>query len=77
MAARRRLPEGHPRIGSGALGLLGRLKTLPPKPVKVLWYEDAKNPRGSECGARYYHGFIGIEKKVVKDIMAWIKAPRP
>ena len=32
------------------------------KPVKVLWYEDAKNPRGRVCAARHYHGFIGIEK---------------
>ena len=60
---------------SGVSGLKEALKKA--GPVKVLWYEDAKNPRGSECGARHYHGFIGIEKRVVRDIMAWIKSPRP
>lgn len=56
-------------------GLKEALKNA--NPVKVLWYEGAKNPRGNECGARHYHGFIGIEKRVVKDIMAWIRNPAP
>lgn len=60
---------------SGVKRLKEALKNA--KPVKVLWYEGARRPRGSECGARHYHGFIGIEKKVVADIMAWIKSPAP
>jgi hypothetical protein len=47
------------------------------KPVKVLWYEKKGYDRGSACQARHYHGFIDIEEKVVSDIMAWIKAPKP
>jgi len=47
------------------------------KPMKVLWYEGGSGMRGSECNAYHYHGFIGIEEKVVKDIMDWIKSPTP
>lgn len=47
------------------------------KPVKVLWYEGGSGIRGSNCGARHYHGFNGIEEQVVKDIMNWVKSPSP
>lgn len=60
---------------SGVTELKDALKNA--GPVKVLWYENAKNPRGNECGSRHYHGFIGIEKRVVRDIMAWIRNPAP
>jgi len=46
-------------------------------PVKVMWYEDGFGMRGNVCHARHYHGFAGIEEKVVTDIMAWIKSPGP
>ena len=45
------------------------------EPVKVLWYENGSGIRGRECQAHHYHGFKGIEKKVVSDIMSWIKSP--
>ena len=47
------------------------------KPVKVLWYEGGSGMRGSVCNAYQYHGFVGIEKKVVSDILEWIKSPKP
>ena len=45
--------------------------------MKVLWYEKKGWAKGKACQARHYHGFIDIEEKVVADIMAWIKSPRP
>lgn len=47
------------------------------KTVKVLWYEGGWGMRGPDCQARQYHGFIGIEEKVVSDIMGWIKSQTP
>ena len=47
------------------------------KPVKVLWYEGGSGMRGKYCQAFQHHGFVGIEEKVVADIMAWIKTPTP
>ena len=47
------------------------------KPVKVLWYEGGSGMRGPDCQAYQYHGFVGIEEKVVADIMAWIREPTP
>lgn len=47
------------------------------KPVKVLTYDGGEGVRGDPCRARHYHGFAGIEDKVVGDIMAWIKNPAP
>ncbi len=63
---------------SSSIGL-GRLKEYltNAKLVKVLWYEGGSGMRGSTCGAKHYHGFIGIEAKVVADIMAWIREPTP
>ena len=60
-------------------GKVGDLKAAlkKAKPVKVLWYEYAGNTKSKACQARHYHGFIDIEEKVVSDIMAWIKEPKP
>ncbi len=41
--------------------------------VELLGFSGGKDPRGRECGALHYHGFIGIESDVVKAITAWIK----
>jgi len=46
-------------------------------PVKVMWYEDGFGMHGNPCHANHYHGFKGIEEKVVRDIMAWVKSPAP
>lgn len=40
--------------------------------VEIKGYTGGGNYRGSNCGARTAHGFRGIEKRVVKDIAAWI-----
>jgi dienelactone hydrolase len=45
------------------------------KPVKVLWYEGGEGMRGDPCEPAHYHGFVGIRRQVVNDIMAWIKNP--
>jgi hypothetical protein len=29
---------------------------------------------GKECGAKSHHGYLGIERKVVDTISAWIKS---
>lgn len=61
-------PERIPDLAAGLTGA---------RPLKVLWYEGGEGARGNPCHARHYHGFIGIEAKVVADIMAWIKRPAP
>jgi len=60
-------------------GEVGKLKEKlkNAKPVKVLWYEGGSGMRGPDCQAHQYHGFMGIEKKVVSDIMGWIKSQTP
>jgi pimeloyl-ACP methyl ester carboxylesterase len=45
------------------------------RPVKVLIY--GSGIKGKPCQAFHYHGFRGIESRVVADIMNWIKAPAP
>lgn len=47
------------------------------RPVKVLMFEGGGNLKGNVCGAFHYHGFRGIEEKVVAAIMNWVKAPTP
>jgi len=42
------------------------------KTVAVLSYEGGSPTREEVCGAYHYHGFRGIEKKVVSDISDWI-----
>lgn len=41
--------------------------------VELLTYQGG-DPRGDPCKAHHFHGFKGIEKRVVSDIAAWIKA---
>jgi hypothetical protein len=45
------------------------------QPAKVLLYEGGRGIRGQACRAFHYHGYAGIEERVVADIMAWIAAP--
>ena len=40
--------------------------------VEIKVYRGGGNYRGSECGARAAHGFRGIEKRVVRELAAWI-----
>ena len=40
--------------------------------VEIKGYSGGGNYRGSVCGARTAHGFRGIEKRVVRDLAAWI-----
>ncbi|MEE8562639.1 MAG: alpha/beta hydrolase, partial [Alphaproteobacteria bacterium] len=42
--------------------------------VEIKVYRGGGNYRGSECGARAAHGFRGIEKRVVRELAAWIHA---
>ena len=55
--------------------LLAKLKNA--KPAKALLYEGASGITAGACEGRHYHGFVGIEDKVVADIMAWIRNPSP
>ena len=57
----------------GIAGLKAALKNA--KPVKVLWYEGGQDIKGDPCDAFHYHGFRGIETRVIADIMAWIRNP--
>jgi len=45
-------------------------------PYKVLSYQDG-NTRGDPCEAFAYHGYNGIEPRVVMDIATWIKSNLP
>ncbi|MCZ6728411.1 MAG: alpha/beta hydrolase [SAR324 cluster bacterium] len=49
------------------------MQTNAPK-VELLTYQDGGGARGNPCHARHWHGFPGIEEKVVRDISNWIKA---
>ncbi len=40
--------------------------------VEIKGYKGGGNYRGSECRARTAHGFRGIEKRVVRELAAWI-----
>jgi hypothetical protein len=44
------------------------------KTVTVLSYDGGAPSGERTCGAYHYHGFRGIEKKVVRDISDWIVA---
>lgn len=41
--------------------------------VGVMLYDDG-DPKGDDCQARHYHGFNGIEEKVVGDMAKWMLA---
>jgi pimeloyl-ACP methyl ester carboxylesterase len=57
----------------GDLAALAKRFTHAPR-VEIKGHTGGGNYRGSECGARTAHGFRGIEKRVVKEIAAWIHA---
>ncbi|MBT4490293.1 MAG: alpha/beta hydrolase [Rhodospirillaceae bacterium] len=46
------------------------------KAVDVMWF-DGGYSRGDDCQARSYHGFNGIEDRVVAMIAQWIKKSPP
>lgn len=45
--------------------------------VQVIAIHGGGTPFGNPCDAHHYHGFIGREAEVVKDIADWIKAHPP
>ncbi len=53
---------------SGIPAMAARIKA----PLKVLSYQGGHDV-GDPCGARAYHGFNGIETRVVADIATWIQ----
>ena len=72
--AHHRDDECHVTPPEGVTDLQSRLTMA--EPVKVAWYRggyDVDNP----CHAAHYHGFNGIEERVVSDIAAWMKDPKP
>lgn len=52
-------------------GLARKFTGAPSVETKI--YTGGGNYRGPDCGARTAHGFRGIEKRVVRDIAAWLK----
>ena len=44
---------------------------------KLMVVDGGGDPVGDPCQARHWHGFIGMEERVVKDIADWIRRPQP
>jgi predicted alpha/beta-fold hydrolase len=44
---------------------------------KLMIVSGGADPRGDECEAFHWHGFIGMEEQAVRDIGAWILNPQP
>jgi pimeloyl-ACP methyl ester carboxylesterase len=44
--------------------------------VGILLFDGGDDPISRSCGAQSAHGFLGIESKVVGDIVSWMKANR-
>jgi alpha-beta hydrolase superfamily lysophospholipase len=44
---------------------------------KLLIVKGGSDPKGDECQALHYHGFIGMEAQAVKLITDWITTPVP
>jgi predicted esterase len=44
---------------------------------KLLIVQGGSDPRGDECEALHWHGFIGMEAQAAKTITDWISAPAP
>ena len=42
---------------------------------KLMVVDGGANPTGDVCGARHWHGFIGMEQEAVAQIASWMKAP--
>lgn len=52
------------------------LNGLTRTPIKKLMVVDGgANPTGDVCAGRHWHGFIGMEREAVDQIVSWIKAP--
>ncbi len=43
---------------------------------KLVLVTGGENPAGDSCEAFHWHGFIGMEARVVKEIADWIKSPQ-
>lgn len=56
---------------SDAEGLPAKLRNAPVKEFKA--FTGGRSP-GDDCQAKSYHGFLGIEKPVVDEIVKWIKS---
>lgn len=57
---------------SKAKKIIERLTSSPRKELIMVDYECA--PIGNPCRARHYHGFLGMEAKVVSQISDWIRS---
>lgn len=44
------------------------------KSAELIIFGGGSSGSGRECGAKSHHGFLGIEKRVVKAIVDWIKS---
>lgn len=44
---------------------------------RLLMVNGGANPRGDECEALHWHGFVGMESEAVAMIADWIKNPKP
>ncbi|MFG6465062.1 alpha/beta hydrolase [Roseateles sp. BYS87W] len=54
------------------------LRKLTAAPVKrQMLVTGGANPSGDPCEALHWHGFIGMEAQVAKDIAAWMRNPQP
>ena len=56
---------------SGASSIKDKLEKA--SVAEILLYKGG-DPQGANCGNQHYHGFHGIEEKVVGDIAKWISA---
>jgi hypothetical protein len=63
--------ECHVTTPDAAKDIAKGLKKSPK--VEVLWFTGGRSP-GDECGAKAYHGYLGIEEEVVGKIAGFIKA---
>ena len=52
------------------------IKGLSNAPVKKLMVVDGGvNPTGDVCAGQHWHGFIGMEKEAISQIVEWMKKP--
>jgi RNase H-fold protein (predicted Holliday junction resolvase) len=55
--------------------IVAGLKNAPVK--KQIMVDGGGEPKGDPCGAKHWHGYIGMEKEAVRIISDWIKNPNP
>ncbi|MEN9887067.1 MAG: hypothetical protein RL758_1645 [Pseudomonadota bacterium] len=54
------------------------MRGLTNAPVKrLMMVSGGSDPRGNECEALHWHGFIGMEEQVVRDMALWMFNPQP